>query len=69
MWSAPIKCTAPDGSEYNLLLLDSEGIDAYDQTVCLNSLKHFHDNDLYPSRQVPNQGFFVVYIIVGESIT
>jgi len=37
MWSAPIKCTAPDGSEYNLLLLDSEGIDAYDQTVCLNS--------------------------------
>jgi hypothetical protein len=32
MWSAPLKRTAPDGSEYNLLLLDSEGIDAYDQT-------------------------------------
>ncbi len=49
MWSAPLKRTAPDGSEYNLLLLDSEGIDAYDQTVCLDSLKHFHDNDLYPT--------------------
>lgn len=32
MWSAPIKRTALDGTEYNLLLLDSEGIDAYDQT-------------------------------------
>ncbi|KAJ7539848.1 hypothetical protein O6H91_11G111700 [Diphasiastrum complanatum] len=32
MWSAPLKRTAADGSEYNLLLLDSEGIDAYDQT-------------------------------------
>ncbi|BBN10139.1 guanylate-binding protein 1/3/4/7 [Marchantia polymorpha subsp. ruderalis] len=32
MWSTPIKRTAPDGSEYSLLLLDSEGIDAYDQT-------------------------------------
>jgi hypothetical protein len=33
MWSAPIKRTAFDGTEYSLLLLDSEGIDAYDQTV------------------------------------
>ncbi|KAH7657971.1 P-loop containing nucleoside triphosphate hydrolase protein [Dioscorea alata] len=33
MWSAPIKRTALDGTEYNLLLLDSEGIDAYDQTM------------------------------------
>ncbi|KAK9267262.1 hypothetical protein L1049_009684 [Liquidambar formosana] len=32
LWSAPIKRTALDGTEYNLLLLDSEGIDAYDQT-------------------------------------
>ncbi|KAG9447788.1 hypothetical protein H6P81_013916 [Aristolochia fimbriata] len=32
MWSAPLKLTALDGSEYYLLLLDSEGIDAYDQT-------------------------------------
>ncbi|XP_002972590.2 guanylate-binding protein 1 [Selaginella moellendorffii] len=32
MWSAPIKRFAPDGTEYNLLLLDSEGIDSYDQT-------------------------------------
>ncbi|PKI36363.1 hypothetical protein CRG98_043247 [Punica granatum] len=33
LWSAPLKRTALDGTEYNLLLLDSEGIDAYDQTV------------------------------------
>ncbi|GLJ14197.1 hypothetical protein SUGI_0227810 [Cryptomeria japonica] len=32
MWSAPLQRTALDGTEYNLLLLDSEGIDAYDQT-------------------------------------
>ncbi|CAA6665789.1 unnamed protein product [Spirodela intermedia] len=32
MWSAPLKRTALDGTEYSLLLLDSEGIDAYDQT-------------------------------------
>uniref|UniRef100_A0A0E0JYX0 GB1/RHD3-type G domain-containing protein n=1 Tax=Oryza punctata TaxID=4537 RepID=A0A0E0JYX0_ORYPU len=32
MWSAPIKRTALDGTEYSLLLLDTEGIDAYDQT-------------------------------------
>ncbi|XP_078431516.1 guanylate-binding family protein [Wolffia australiana] len=32
MWSAPLKLTALDGTEYSLLLLDSEGIDAYDQT-------------------------------------
>ncbi|RZC65295.1 hypothetical protein C5167_008987 [Papaver somniferum] len=33
MWSAPIKRTALDGAEYSLILLDSEGIDAYDQTM------------------------------------
>lgn len=33
MWSAPIKRRALDGTEYSLLLLDTEGIDAYDQTV------------------------------------
>jgi hypothetical protein len=32
LWSSPIKRTALDGTEYSLLLLDSEGIDAYDQT-------------------------------------
>ncbi|KAL8158472.1 hypothetical protein V2J09_000009 [Rumex salicifolius] len=32
LWSAPLKRTALDGTEYNLILLDSEGIDAYDQT-------------------------------------
>ncbi|CAN1280951.1 Guanylate-binding protein 6 [Linum perenne] len=30
--STPLKRTALDGTEYSLLLLDSEGIDAYDQT-------------------------------------
>lgn len=32
MWSAPVERTAPDGSRYSLVLLDTEGIDAYDQT-------------------------------------
>ncbi|KAL6282385.1 hypothetical protein ACE6H2_013314 [Prunus campanulata] len=32
LWSAPFKRTALDGTEYNLLLLDTEGIDAFDQT-------------------------------------
>lgn len=32
LWSMPLKKTALDGSEYNLILLDTEGIDAYDQT-------------------------------------
>nr|XP_043620425.1 guanylate-binding protein 3-like [Erigeron canadensis] len=32
LWSTPLRRTALDGTEYNLLLIDSEGIDAYDQT-------------------------------------
>jgi len=32
MWSAPIPRRTPDGKLYHLLLLDTEGIDAYDQT-------------------------------------
>ncbi|KAG8385504.1 hypothetical protein BUALT_Bualt03G0052200 [Buddleja alternifolia] len=32
LWSTPLRRTALDGTEFNLLLLDSEGIDAYDQT-------------------------------------
>ncbi|KAK4364128.1 hypothetical protein RND71_015486 [Anisodus tanguticus] len=32
LWSAPLRRTALDGTVYNLLLLDTEGIDAYDQT-------------------------------------
>ncbi|XP_041026148.1 guanylate-binding protein 1-like [Juglans microcarpa x Juglans regia] len=32
LWSTPLKRVALDGTEFNLLLLDSEGIDAYDQT-------------------------------------
>lgn len=28
MWSAPVERTAPDGSKYSLVLLDTEGIDA-----------------------------------------
>ncbi|KAF3444063.1 hypothetical protein FNV43_RR13753 [Rhamnella rubrinervis] len=31
MWSTPVKRTAPDGTEYSLLLLDGEGIDAHEQ--------------------------------------
>ncbi|BDA47092.1 Guanylate-binding protein 1 [Coccomyxa sp. Obi] len=32
MWSTPVERQAPDGSKYHLVLLDTEGIDAYDQT-------------------------------------
>ncbi|CAK7322689.1 unnamed protein product [Dovyalis caffra] len=32
IWSAPLKRTALDGTEYSLVLLDCEGIDAYNQT-------------------------------------
>ncbi|GMH32246.1 hypothetical protein BSKO_00080 [Bryopsis sp. KO-2023] len=32
MWSHPVKRTAPDGRDYHLVLLDTEGIDAFDQT-------------------------------------
>lgn len=33
LWSTPLKRTALDETDYNLLLLVSEGIDAYDQMV------------------------------------
>lgn len=32
MWSMPLKRIGLDGTEYSLVLLDTEGIDAYDQT-------------------------------------
>ncbi|KAK3245081.1 hypothetical protein CYMTET_45332 [Cymbomonas tetramitiformis] len=32
MWSEPIPQTTPDGRKYHMILLDTEGIDAYDQT-------------------------------------
>eukprot|EP00658_Telonema_sp_P-2_P081809 TRINITY_DN8486_c0_g2_i4.p1 TRINITY_DN8486_c0_g2~~TRINITY_DN8486_c0_g2_i4.p1 ORF type:complete len:394 (+),score=122.08 TRINITY_DN8486_c0_g2_i4:102-1283(+) len=32
LWSAPLPRVAPDGTEYHVLLIDTEGIDAYDQT-------------------------------------
>ncbi|KAK9918012.1 hypothetical protein WJX75_000546 [Coccomyxa subellipsoidea] len=32
MWSTPVEQQAPDGSRFHLVLLDTEGIDAYDQT-------------------------------------
>eukprot|EP00656_Telonema_subtile_P028445 TRINITY_DN3089_c0_g1_i2.p1 TRINITY_DN3089_c0_g1~~TRINITY_DN3089_c0_g1_i2.p1 ORF type:complete len:138 (-),score=31.50 TRINITY_DN3089_c0_g1_i2:44-457(-) len=32
IWSAPLERVAPDGSKYHVLLIDTEGIDAYDQT-------------------------------------
>lgn len=31
MWSAPVERRGPDGGKYSLVLLDTEGIDAYDQ--------------------------------------
>lgn len=31
MWSSPVDRRGPDGSKYSLVLLDTEGIDAYDQ--------------------------------------
>ncbi|KAL4431144.1 hypothetical protein ABPG75_006400 [Micractinium tetrahymenae] len=32
MWSSPVERRGADGSRYSLVLLDTEGIDAYDQT-------------------------------------
>lgn len=32
MWSTPVERRGADGSKYSLVLLDTEGIDAYDQT-------------------------------------
>lgn len=32
MWSSPIPRKGPEGTPYHLVLLDTEGIDAYDQT-------------------------------------
>lgn len=31
LWSAPVQRVGPDGAPYHLILLDSEGIDAYNQ--------------------------------------
>lgn len=31
MWSTPVERRGADGSKYSLVLLDTEGIDAYDQ--------------------------------------
>ena len=33
LWSAPVPAVAPDGSPFNLILMDSEGIDAVDQVM------------------------------------
>jgi Guanylate-binding protein, N-terminal domain len=48
MWSAPIKRMALDGTEYNLLLLDTEGIDAYDQTVSVLITCNFFLEEVCP---------------------
>lgn len=47
MWSAPIERRDADGSPYHLVLLDTEGIDAYDQTgwviqKCHPALRFLH---------------------------
>ncbi|KAI8463245.1 MAG: GBP-domain-containing protein [Monoraphidium minutum] len=33
IWSRPVRLVGPDGQPYHLILLDSEGIDAYNQTA------------------------------------
>ncbi|GIM07904.1 hypothetical protein Vretimale_11947 [Volvox reticuliferus] len=33
MWSTPQRINVPDGSSHHLVLLDTEGVDAYDQTA------------------------------------
>lgn len=53
MWSAPVERTAPDGSKYSLVLLDTEGIDAYDQVskqiyFALNSLLNLISPEIPP---------------------
>lgn len=42
-----MKRTALDGTEYSLLLLDSEGIDAYDQTVKFYFSSSSHTNQMH----------------------
>lgn len=37
MWSAPVEHRGPDGSPYSLVLLDTEGIDAYDQVGAISA--------------------------------
>ncbi len=43
MWSTPIERTSPDGSKYHLVLLDTEGIDAYDQVRSQHCNVQMHD--------------------------
>ncbi|GFS46322.1 guanylate-binding family protein [Actinidia rufa] len=50
LWSAPIRRTSLDGTEYNLLLLDSEGIDAYDQTVLDNLVSKYEASTQGPEK-------------------
>lgn len=52
LWSAPLKRTALDGTECNLLLLDTEGIDAYDQTVRISSFRLCPHLFLPPMKEV-----------------
>lgn len=35
IWGTTVKKTAPDGTEYSLLLLDNEGIDVHEQAVSI----------------------------------
>ncbi|KAJ6734167.1 GUANYLATE BINDING PROTEIN [Salix purpurea] len=61
IWSAPLKRAALDGTEYSLVLLDCEGIDAYDQTgthsaqifslaILLSSLFVYNQVKIYESK-------------------
>lgn len=50
MWSAPVERRSPDGSKYSLVLLDTEGIDAYDQVggCCLQGALRAGGDALFP---------------------
>jgi hypothetical protein len=66
MWSAPVQRQGPDGSNYSLVLLDTEGIDAYDQASkfdlfisdvpCLGALGQGPGQPLLPLSACHSQG-------------
>ncbi|XP_022720438.1 guanylate-binding protein 6-like isoform X2 [Durio zibethinus] len=68
LWSAPLKRTALDGTEYNLLLLDTEGIDAYDQTGTY-STQIFSLAVLLSSMFIYNQDFYLDLVEDNRKIT
>ncbi|XP_075101392.1 uncharacterized protein LOC107826318 isoform X2 [Nicotiana tabacum] len=68
LWSAPLRRTALDGTEYNLLLLDTEGINAYDQTGT-HSTQILSLAVLLSSMFVYNQDFYLDLVEDNRKIT